>query len=82
MNRQIDLNSDMGEGYGVWNMGHDLALLDYISSTNIACGWHAGDARRMRNLVAAAVAKKCPHWCSPGFTRPKWFWATRNGHYS
>ena len=59
MNKKIDLNSDMGEGYGVWNMGHDLELLNYISSTNIACGWHAGDARRMRNLVRRQSQKMC-----------------------
>mgnify|MGYP000308232576 FL=1 len=55
MNRKIDLNSDMGEGFGVWEMGDDFALLDYIDSTNIACGWHAGDPERMKNLVAAAI---------------------------
>lgn len=57
MNRKIDLNSDMGEGFGVWEMGDDFALLDYIDSTNIACGWHAGDPERMKNLVAAAIQK-------------------------
>jgi UPF0271 protein len=57
MNRKIDLNSDMGEGFGVWEMGNDFALLDYIDSTNIACGWHAGDPERMKNLVAAAIQK-------------------------
>lgn len=57
MKRKIDLNSDMGEGFGVWEMGNDFALLDYIDSTNIACGWHAGDPERMRNLVTAAINK-------------------------
>ena len=57
MKRTIDLNSDMGEGFGVWEMGDDFALLDYIDSTNIACGWHAGDPERMKNLVAAAIQK-------------------------
>jgi len=66
LNKKIDLNSDMGEGYGVWNMGHDLELLNYISSTNIACGWHAGDARRMRNLVTAAAAKNVRIGAHPG----------------
>ena len=58
MKQKIDLNSDMGEGFGVWEMGNDLALLDYIDSTNIACGWHAGDPERMKKLVAAALHKK------------------------
>lgn len=57
MKQKIDLNSDMGEGFGVWEMGNDFALLDYIDSTNIACGWHAGDPQRMKKLVAAALQK-------------------------
>jgi len=57
MKQKIDLNSDMGEGFGVWEMGNDFALLDYIDSTNIACGWHAGDPERMKNLVGAAIQK-------------------------
>ena len=58
MKQKIDLNSDMGEGFGVWEMGNDLVLLDYIDSTNIACGWHAGDPERMKRLVAAALHKQ------------------------
>jgi len=58
MRQKIDLNSDMGEGFGVWEMGNDLALLDYVDSTNIACGWHAGDPERMKKLVAAALHKQ------------------------
>jgi UPF0271 protein len=58
MRQKIDLNSDMGEGFGVWEMGNDLVLLDYIDSTNIACGWHAGDPERMKKLVAAALHKQ------------------------
>ena len=58
MRQKIDLNSDMGEGFGVWEMGNDFALLDYIDSSNIACGWHAGDPERMKKLVAAALQKQ------------------------
>lgn len=58
MTKKIDLNCDMGEGFGVWKMGDDFSLLDYIDSTNIACGWHAGDPERMKNLVAAAIEKE------------------------
>lgn len=58
MKQKIDLNCDMGEGFGVWEMGNDLALLDHIDSTNIACGWHAGDPERMKKLVAAALQKQ------------------------
>ena len=53
----IDLNSDMGEGYGPWRMGDDLALLDVVSSANIACGYHAGDPRTMASTVAAAIER-------------------------
>ena len=41
---QIDLNADMGESFGPWVMGNDSALLDIVTSANIACGFHAGDA--------------------------------------
>jgi len=47
----IDLNSDLGGGYGAWTMGDDQALLDFVSSANIACGFHAGDPTSMRRTV-------------------------------
>ena len=40
---QVDLNCDMGEGFGPWPMGDDAAMLDIVTSANIACGFHAGD---------------------------------------
>ena len=45
--RTIDLNSDLGEGYGPWTMGDDSAMLSVVSSANIACGGHAGDPETM-----------------------------------
>ncbi len=62
----MDINSDMGEGFGVWEMGNDAALLDFISSTNIACGWHAGDPARMKQLVELAVEKGVLIGAHPG----------------
>ncbi len=53
----IDLNSDLGESYGNWTMGNDEAVLDLVSSANIACGFHAGDASVLLNTVAAAHAR-------------------------
>lgn len=53
----IDLNSDIGEGFGPWRMGDDMALMDVISSANIACGFHAGDPRTMEDMVTAAVER-------------------------
>ncbi|TFV52563.1 5-oxoprolinase subunit PxpA [Blastococcus sp. TF02A_35] len=52
----IDLNADLGEGFGVWRLGDDDALLQVVSSANVACGFHAGDPLTMRRVTAAAVA--------------------------
>jgi 5-oxoprolinase (ATP-hydrolysing) subunit A len=54
--RTIDLNSDMGEGFGAYRMGPDAELLQYVTSANVACGFHAGDPRTMDATVAGAVA--------------------------
>jgi UPF0271 protein len=50
----IDLNADLGEGFGSSSLLHDTALLELVSSANIACGFHAGDAQTMRDTVRAA----------------------------
>jgi UPF0271 protein len=52
---RIDLNADLGEGFGVWRLGDDEALLKLVTSANIACGFHAGDPTTMRRVCAAAV---------------------------
>ena len=44
---KIDLNSDLGEGYGQWVMGDDQAMLDVVTSANVACGGHASDPETM-----------------------------------
>jgi UPF0271 protein len=51
----IDLNSDLGEGYGIWSIGDDAAILDVVTSANIACGFHAGDPSIIRATCADAV---------------------------
>ena len=53
----IDLNADLGEGFGAWVMGADEALLDQVTSASIACGFHAGDPRTMDTAVARAAAR-------------------------
>src|SRR3954454_24629296 len=53
----IDINADLGEGFGIWVLGDDLALLDVITSANVACGFHAGDPLIMRRVCAAAVER-------------------------
>ncbi len=52
---QVDLNSDLGEGFGSWTLGEDDALLDLVTSANIACGFHAGDPSIMRRTCARAA---------------------------
>ncbi|MDN5901441.1 MAG: LamB/YcsF family protein, partial [Brachybacterium sp.] len=53
---QLDLNADLGEGYGDWSMGDDAAMLEVVTTANIACGGHAGDAGTMRTATRAAAA--------------------------
>ena len=53
----IDLNADLGEGYGPWRMGEDEALLELVSSANVACGFHAGDPLIMDRTVRQALAR-------------------------
>ena len=52
----VDLNSDLGEGFGQWTLGDDDALLDVVTSANVACGFHAGDAVIMRRVCERAAA--------------------------
>jgi UPF0271 protein len=54
---KIDLNADLGEGFGPWTMGDDAALLDVVTSGNLACGFHAGDPLIMRRTVETAKAR-------------------------
>jgi len=67
MTLSIDLNADMGEGYGPWKMGDDTALLDIITSANIACGLHASDWDVMAETMANAVKKGVGIGAHPGF---------------
>jgi UPF0271 protein len=53
----VDLNSDLGEGFGIWTLGDDDALLDVITSANVACGFHAGDPNIMRRVCDTAVSR-------------------------
>ena len=51
---RVNLNADLGEGFGSWRMGDDAAMLDVVASANIACGGHAGDPEVMRRTVRLA----------------------------
>ncbi len=67
MTLTVDLNSDMGEGFGPWPMGDDAALLKVVTSANIACGFHAGDADTMARTMALAVENNVGIGAHPGF---------------
>src|SRR3954452_22766683 len=53
----VDLNSDLGEGFGHWALGDDDALLDIVTSANVACGYHASDPSIMRRVCQRAVER-------------------------
>lgn len=64
--KTIDLNCDMGEAFGNYTMPNDDLLMDYISSANIACGFHAGDPGVMQQTVALAIKKGVAIGAHPG----------------
>ena len=51
----IDLNADLGESYGIWSLGDDTAMLDLVTSANVACGYHGGDPSTLRRVCQAAA---------------------------
>jgi 5-oxoprolinase (ATP-hydrolysing) subunit A len=64
--KMIDLNCDMGEAFGNYAMPNDEKLMDYISSANIACGFHAGDPAVMQQTVTLAIKKGIAIGAHPG----------------
>lgn len=64
---QIDVNADAGESFGRWTLGDDAELFRYVSSTNIACGFHAGDPSTMRAAVRAARDAGVAVGAHPGY---------------
>ena len=61
---KVDLNCDMGEGFGPWKMGDDEAMLAIVTSANVACGWHAGDpdimVRTRRDRARRTACRSAP----------------------
>ncbi|KAB1904559.1 LamB/YcsF family protein [Micromonospora sp. AMSO31t] len=53
----MDLNADLGEGFGIWRLGDDEALLGLVTSANVACGFHGGDASTMHRICAGAARR-------------------------
>jgi UPF0271 protein len=64
---KVDLNADMGESFGPWVMGQDAAILDIVTSANIACGFHAGDPNVMARTFRTAIDKGVGIGAHPGF---------------
>jgi 5-oxoprolinase (ATP-hydrolysing) subunit A len=67
MPTRFDFNCDMGESFGAWRMGLDAEVLPFVTSANVACGFHAGDPGTMRRTVALAEAKGVAVGAHPGF---------------
>lgn len=69
MNRKlnIDLNCDMGESFGSWKIGDDKQIMPYVSSVNIACGFHAGDPTTMMHTIALALKHGVHIGAHPGY---------------
>lgn len=63
----VDLNSDLGESFGAYTIGMDADVLNFVSSANIACGFHAGDPAVMRKTVALAKERGVSMGAHPGY---------------
>ncbi|SFU96930.1 LamB/YcsF family protein [Alicyclobacillus macrosporangiidus] len=63
---RLDMNCDLGESFGAYKLGNDEQILDVVTSCNIACGFHAGDAATMRKTVAMALEKGVAIGAHPG----------------
>jgi UPF0271 protein len=64
---RIDLNADVGEGFGAWSLGDDQALLGVVTSVNVACGFHAGDPKVMEATVGSAARAGLSVGAHPGY---------------
>jgi UPF0271 protein len=67
MRTTIDLNADVGEGFGPWPMGDDAGLIPLVSSVNVACGFHAGDPAGIARTIAHAIAAGAAIGAHPGY---------------
>ncbi|WP_027167542.1 5-oxoprolinase subunit PxpA [Mesorhizobium sp. WSM3224] len=74
---QVDINSDMGEGFGAYRLGDDAAILDIVSSANVACGFHAGDPEIMAATFSMARDKGVAVGAHPSFA-DLWGFGRRN----
>ena len=67
MNRRLNLNADLGESFGPWEMGSDAEMLGIVGSANVACGYHAGDPLVMTSTAALALKHGVSVGAHPGF---------------
>ena len=65
--KTVDLNCDIGESYGAWRMGDDRALLDIVTSANVACGFHAGDPSIIEATVRDATQRNVAVGAHPSY---------------
>lgn len=78
---EVDLNCDLGESFGVYQLGNDQEMMKYITSANIACGFHAGDPIMMRRAVLMALSNNVSIGAHPGLPDLRGF-GRRNIHIS
>lgn len=64
---RVDLNCDFGESFGIYRLGEEKEILEYVTSVNVACGFHAGDPLVMRKTVQMALEQKVAIGAHPGF---------------
>lgn len=67
MEKEINLNADLGESFGAWTMGSDAELMRFIGSANVACGFHAGDPLVMRDTLRLAREARVSVGAHPSF---------------
>ena len=65
--KKLNLNADLGEGFGPWRLTDDAALMDIVTSANVACGGHAGDAATMARACALAANRGVSIGAHPGY---------------
>jgi 5-oxoprolinase (ATP-hydrolysing) subunit A len=67
MRRTIDMNADVGEGFGIYHAGDDAAIFPWVSSINVACGFHAGDPGTIQTTLGLAKERGVSIGAHPGF---------------
>lgn len=77
----IDLNCDLGESFGAYTIGMDAEIFPYVTSTNIACGFHAGDPVRNAKERSAVQKVRRAGGCTPGTAGFAGLWPPQNGNF-